>query len=79
VCPRVVLLVDDDTLVLNSAAALLEDLGHRVLQANSGMQALSLLAQHPEVEVLVTDHAMPLPLEEVPARYGFGRWVQKTL
>jgi CheY-like chemotaxis protein len=57
--PQVVLLVDDDTLVLHSAAAMLEDLGHRVLPATSAEQALNLLAQHPEVEVLVTDHAMP--------------------
>jgi PAS domain S-box-containing protein len=56
---RVVMVVDDDTLVLNSAAAMLEDLGHRVFEATSGQQALSLLAQHPEVDVLITDHAMP--------------------
>ena len=57
--PRVIMVVDDDTLVLNSAAAMLEDLGHRVIQATSGEHALSQLAQHPEVEVLITDHAMP--------------------
>ena len=57
--PRVVMVVDDDTLVLHSAAAMLEDLGHRVLQATSGKHALTLLAQHPEVEVMITDHAMP--------------------
>jgi CheY-like chemotaxis protein len=53
------MVVDDDSLVLHSTAAMLEDLGHRVFQATSGKQALSLLAQHPEVEVLITDHAMP--------------------
>jgi PAS domain S-box-containing protein len=58
--PRVVMLVDDDALVLQSAAAMLEDLGHRVIGAASGKQALSLLAEHPEVEVLITDHAMPI-------------------
>ena len=57
---RVVMLVDDDALVLHSAAAMLEDLGHRVIEAGSGKQALSLLAEHPEVEVLITDHAMPV-------------------
>jgi PAS domain S-box-containing protein len=54
-----VLLVDDDALVLQSAAALLEDLGHRVLQANSGQEALSVLERHPEIDMLITDHAMP--------------------
>jgi PAS domain S-box-containing protein len=57
--PLAVMVVDDDSLVLHSTAAMLEDLGHRVFQATSGKQALSLLAQHPEVEVLITDHAMP--------------------
>jgi len=56
---RIVLLVDNDPLVLNSAAAMLEDLGHRVFSATSAEQALSLLAEHPEVEMLITDHAMP--------------------
>jgi PAS domain S-box-containing protein len=54
-----VLVVDDDNLVLDSAAAMLEDLGHRVLQANSGGEALRLIGQHPDIEVLITDHAMP--------------------
>ena len=57
--PRTILLVDDDQLVLHSAAAMLEDLGHRVVQAASGAEALGLLAAHPDVEVLITDHAMP--------------------
>jgi PAS domain S-box-containing protein len=57
--PRTVMVVDDDTLVLHSAAAMLEDLGHNVFQASSGKEALSMLAQHPEVEVLITDQAMP--------------------
>jgi CheY-like chemotaxis protein len=51
------MVVDDDTLVLHSTAAMLEDLGHRALQATSGEQALSVLGQHPEVELLITDHA----------------------
>jgi PAS domain S-box-containing protein len=57
--PRVIVIVDDDTLVLHSAAAMLEDLGHRVIQASSGQQALNLIDEHPEVEILITDHAMP--------------------
>jgi PAS domain S-box-containing protein len=56
---RVVLVVDDDTLVLHSAVAMLEDLGHRVFHATSGKDALALLRKHPEVQVLITDHAMP--------------------
>jgi CheY-like chemotaxis protein len=29
------------------------------LQASSGKHALILLAQHPDIELLITDHAMP--------------------
>jgi PAS domain S-box-containing protein len=57
--PRVILVVDDDSLVLHSAAAMLEDRGHRVLQASSGQDALNLLAQHPDIQLLITDHSMP--------------------
>jgi PAS domain S-box-containing protein len=57
--PLAVLLVDDDILVLHSAAAMLEDLGHGVISANSGEQALRLLEQHPEVDMVITDQAMP--------------------
>ena len=54
----VVLAVDDDALVLTNTAAMLEDGGHRVLQATSGKAALQLLSEG-RVDVLVTDFAMP--------------------
>ena len=38
-----ILLVDDDPLVLENAAALLEDLGHHVIEASSGREALAIL------------------------------------
>lgn len=53
-----VLAVDDDPLVLKNTAAMLADLGHSVLQAESGGQALELLKQH-RVDLVLTDHAMP--------------------
>jgi len=53
-----ILAVDDDRLVLNNTAAILEDGGHRVLQAVSGRQALQILAEE-KVDLLVTDYAMP--------------------
>ncbi|WP_158929490.1 response regulator [Acidisphaera sp. S103] len=56
---RQILLVDDDPLVLTSSAAMLEDLGHRVATAESGMAALQLLATGLEVELLIADYAMP--------------------
>jgi PAS domain S-box-containing protein len=54
-----ILAVDDDPLVLMNTVAMLEDLGHRVIEAHSGRQALAELALAPGVDLIVTDHAMP--------------------
>ena len=56
---RRVLLVDDDPLILLSTAALLEDLGHTVVQASSGAAALEFLRAGEMVQLVVTDQAMP--------------------
>jgi CheY-like chemotaxis protein len=57
--PLHVLVVDDDPLVLEGVAALLEDCGHTTLQAASGAAALDLLAGGATVDVVLTDYAMP--------------------
>ncbi len=58
--PRLsVLVVDDDSLVLTSTSLLLEDLGHRVVSATSGAQALKLLEQNEIIDLMITDMAMP--------------------
>ncbi len=54
-----ILAVDDDELVLLNTAAMLEELGHTVIQANSGEAALRVLARTETVDLLITDHAMP--------------------
>ena len=54
-----VLIVDDDDLVLVSTAAVVEDFGYVVLTADSGAAALEAIATRPEIEVVVTDQAMP--------------------
>ncbi|HEY8579805.1 MAG TPA: response regulator [Beijerinckiaceae bacterium] len=54
-----VLIVDDDALVRLGTAAMLEDLGHRILEARSGAEALTLLDAHPDVDLVITDQAMP--------------------
>jgi PAS domain S-box-containing protein len=56
--PLVVLAVDDDSLVLLNIVAMLEDLGHTVLEAHSGREALDILHATP-VDLVVTDQAMP--------------------
>ncbi len=57
--PTTVLAVDDDALVLMGTAGLLEDLGYDVLEASSGKKALDLLNARPDIDLVVTDHAMP--------------------
>ena len=56
--PLRVLAVDDDRLVLFNTAAMLEDLGHAVVEASSGEEALELL-QNQAFDLVITDQAMP--------------------
>ena len=53
-----VLAVDDDRLVLFNTVAMLEDLGHEVVEAGSGGEALELLAQQ-GFDLVITDQSMP--------------------
>jgi CheY-like chemotaxis protein len=54
-----VLLVDDDELVRAGAGAVLEALGYRVLEAESGAKALGILHGCTTINAMVTDYAMP--------------------
>lgn len=54
-----ILVVDDDTLIAMSTVDMLEDLGHVVQERNSGKDALDYLATGPELDLVVTDYAMP--------------------
>ncbi len=57
--PLVVLVVEDDGLVLMNTAAMLEDLGHSVLEASSGREALDILRRESGIDLVITDQAMP--------------------
>jgi CheY-like chemotaxis protein len=57
--PLVVMAVDDDALVLMNTAAMLQELGHTVIEATSGMEALERLRDGAAVDLIVTDQAMP--------------------
>jgi CheY-like chemotaxis protein len=57
--PLVVLAVEDDGLVLMNTVAMLEDLGHTVLEAPSGVEALKILRRENHVDLVITDQAMP--------------------
>jgi PAS domain S-box-containing protein len=54
-----VLAVDDDSLVLLNTCAMLEDMGHTVLQAMSGLEALEIIERGDRIDLLVSDQAMP--------------------
>ncbi len=56
---RTILLVDDDPLVCTGTAAMLEDLGHAVVEASSAGQALAIMDSGRRVDVIITDYAMP--------------------
>ncbi|MFW2831633.1 MHYT domain-containing protein [Sphingomonas sp. ID0503] len=56
---RSILLVDDDPMVLDSTAAVIEALGHRVVTAGSGEAAMIAVEGDTEIDLVLTDHLMP--------------------
>ena len=46
-------------MVADTAASMLQCLGHQVLVASSGTEALNILQGEPRIDVVITDHAMP--------------------
>lgn len=57
--PLKVLAVDDDALVLMNTTAMLEELGHTVVEAYSGKEAIDALRADPSIDLIITDQAMP--------------------
>jgi CheY-like chemotaxis protein len=55
----VILFVDDDPLIAMSTTEMLEDLGHRVIGANSGLHALDIIKSEQPIDLMMTDHVMP--------------------
>lgn len=54
-----ILLVDDDPLTAMGSADLIEDLGHVVLTAHSGREALEIVGQREDIDLVITDQSMP--------------------
>jgi PAS domain S-box-containing protein len=54
-----ILVVDDDALISMSTVDMLEDLGHKVIEANSGERALDILEGDRSIDLLMTDYLMP--------------------
>ena len=55
----VILFVDDDPLIAMSTMEMLEDLGHQVIGANSGLHALDIIKSDQPIDLMMTDHVMP--------------------
>jgi PAS domain S-box-containing protein len=58
-CGETILVVEDDPAVRAMAVTLLDTLGYRVLQAEDGNAALSMLRESPAIDLLFTDLIMP--------------------
>ena len=56
---QTVLLVDDETFILQMTSAALEASGYRVLTARDGTTAIAMYSQHPEINVVLLDMMMP--------------------
>jgi CheY-like chemotaxis protein len=57
--PSIGMVVDDDVLVRETVAEVLEDLCDHVYRAADGIEGLEVLRRHPDISVIVTDIAMP--------------------
>ena len=53
------LVVDDEKALLELASELLEGMGYRVFSATNGQQALEILHQEPDIDLLFSDVVMP--------------------
>ena len=72
--PLIIVAVDDDPLVLMNTTAMLEDLGHTVIDALSGPEALQKLSEAGQVDLVITDHAMPSMTGSQLAQHIRARW-----
>ncbi|MGY3437594.1 MULTISPECIES: PAS domain-containing protein [unclassified Marinovum] len=54
-----ILAVDDDVLVSMGTVGMLEDLGHEVIEVHSGAKAFAIIEARDDIDLMITDHAMP--------------------
>ncbi|HWI85328.1 MAG TPA: response regulator [Sphingomonas sp.] len=57
--PLSILLVDDEALVRRGTSEMLRQLGHKVVEAEGGAEALVILAATPAIDMVVMDYKMP--------------------
>ncbi|CAM5770449.1 histidine kinase [Labrys miyagiensis] len=56
---QIILLVEDESSMRRFSVDALRELGYSVIHAESGKDAIALLANHPRIDLLVTDIIMP--------------------
>ena len=56
---ELILVVEDDDLVRQHLSTQLKYLGYRVLNASNGPKALTIINEHPDIDLLFTDVVMP--------------------
>lgn len=57
--PLTILFVEDEPLIGLTLLAMLEDLGHRPVEASSATEALAIFRDRPEVDLVITDLGLP--------------------
>lgn len=76
----VVLLVEDEPLLLKTVRRMLEQHGHRVVAAASSQDALALAVREPDIDLVVTDLALPgMPGSELVKRLRVTRPTLRVL
>lgn len=77
---RTVLVVDDEAFIRIFLVDLIEDHGFVVLEASDADEAIALMEQHPEIDVVVTDIQMPGSMDGLKlSHYIRDRWPPTTL
>jgi CheY-like chemotaxis protein len=57
--PLKIVSADDDPLVAFNTSAMMEELGHTVFSASSGAETLGLINERGDIDLVITDQAMP--------------------
>jgi CheY-like chemotaxis protein len=78
--PATILIVENEALIRNELADWLGELGLAVLVARDADEAITLLERHPEIDVLMTDIAMPGSMDGLRlAHHVSKRWPPITI
>ena len=70
-----ILIVEDEVLVRMDLADTIRDAGFQTFEADGADEAIRLMEEHPEIQVLFTDVDMPGTMDGLKlAHYVRGRW-----